>query len=70
VGYLLRDLQRPWPLALLHKVTPLNDDPNGSYFHSVICGRLLGDGRFAFEMLRLWGDLRKLLDVRMQLNGN
>ena len=33
-------------------------------------GWLLQDGRFAFGMMRFWGDLRKLLNLRMQHNGN
>jgi hypothetical protein len=68
-GYSVRDLQKQWPLALLHRATPLNENYDDN-FNPVICGRLLGDGRFGFEMLRFWGDLRKLLDLRMQLNGN
>ena len=68
--YSLRDLQRQWPLALLQKITPLNADYEVVAFSPVLCGRLLGDGRFAFEMGKFWGDLRKFLDVRMQLNGN
>jgi hypothetical protein len=64
-GYSLRDLQKQWPLALLHNYDYYDDN-----FNPVMCGRLLGDGRFGFEMLRFWGDLRKLLDVRMELNGN
>jgi hypothetical protein len=69
-GYSLRDLQKQWPLALLHKVSPFGGDDDDYDFNWVMCRRLLGDGRFGFEMPRFWGDLRKLLDLRMELNSN
>jgi hypothetical protein len=31
---------------------------------------LLDDGRFAIEMLKYWGDLRKFIDEKMQQNNN
>jgi hypothetical protein len=31
---------------------------------------MLKDGRFAFWMTRYWGDLRKVIDLRMERNGN
>lgn len=31
---------------------------------------ILLDGRFAFSMVRYWGDLRKVIDPRMQQSGN
>lgn len=66
------DLQQQWPLTLLHKLAPVNEDKDLDYVpcNLILCRRLLRDGRFAFEMFRLWGDLRKLLDLRMQHNGN
>ena len=73
-GISLVDLREQWPLALLHKLHPTHPD-----YHevSVICCNsiwwgcdLLGDGRFAFVMLRMRGDLRQLMDLRMRHNGN
>jgi hypothetical protein len=36
----------------------------------ILGGRMLKDGRFAFWMTRYWGDLRKVIDLRMERNGN
>lgn len=51
-GYSLRSLQVQWPLGM----------PAGLIF----AGTVLRDDRFAFVMQRYWGDLRKLIDARMQ----
>ncbi|KAG0624607.1 hypothetical protein M758_3G260400 [Ceratodon purpureus] len=58
-GYRVRDLQRLWPKQVATGYSTLYTCP-------VRCGYLLPNGRFAFLMPRYWGDLRKLLDRRMQ----
>ena len=69
-GWALRHLQKQWPLGMLQ-----NRLGGGSAYYTsgncIIRGALLlKNGRFAFYMKKYWGDLRKLIDVRMQLNGN
>ncbi|KAG0587185.1 hypothetical protein KC19_2G146400 [Ceratodon purpureus] len=66
VGYSVRELRKQWPLNLLCNGSAGSHYPR----NPILTGRLLNDGRFAFEMLKFWGDVRKLLDVRMQHNGN
>ena len=67
-GWALRHLQKQWPLGMLQNQTY-------SSYHSdnscVILGAtLLKNRRFAFRMLKYSGDLRKLIDIMMQHNGN
>jgi hypothetical protein len=69
-GNALEYLQHQFPQGMLH-----NSDYSGFGFEhyaikNVLGGILLKDGRFAFEMWGDWGDLRKLIDMRMQQNGN
>ena len=68
-GYALRDLENLWPVGMLQNRI------NGGAYHTphscMIWGAtLLLNGRFAFHMHKYWGDLRKLIDFRMQHNGN
>ena len=68
-GFRLRDLEKQWPLGLLR-----NRGGTGAHLTSNICvihgAVLLENGRFAFHMRKYWGDLRKLIDMRMLLNYN
>ena len=67
-GYRLRDLEKQWPLGMLQNLTRglyLNDNPC-----AILGAILLKNGRFAYWMRKYWGDLRKLIDMRMQLNHN
>ena len=63
-GYRLRDLQKQWPLGMLQN--------RSDYVNSckILGANFLENGRFAFRMERYEGDLRKLIDSRMQQNGN
>ncbi|KAG0577598.1 hypothetical protein KC19_5G167400 [Ceratodon purpureus] len=57
------------PLLHLQHQLPLGFVNNPDHAHcSCIHVRLLDDGRFAFQMMRYWGDLRKLINLRMQDN--
>lgn len=70
-GSSLQDLQQQWPPAML-----LTAKTSGRYMTSsgrtcaIGGGVMLHDGRFAFHMMRMWGDLRKVIDLRMKRNGN
>ena len=69
-GVSLEDLQQQWPLGMLLKPST---SQHGSYVNSgssVGGGYMLKDGSFVFVMVRHWGDLRKLIDLRMQHNSN
>lgn len=59
-GYSLRDLQKQWPHGMLQRF-------DGSLLYD---GTLLQNGRFAFRMQKCWGDLRKLIDMKMLHNHN
>ncbi|KAG0599191.1 hypothetical protein M758_12G134800 [Ceratodon purpureus] len=67
----LRYLQTLLPLGMLQ-----NDHLKryGRYWNGYSCsiygGILLKNGRFAFQMTRYWGDLRQLIDIKMQHNQN
>ena len=70
VGLSLKQLQSQLPLGMLA------DDSTrsfGFFSRGIYCnaldGALLVNGRFALLMDRKWGDLRKLIDVRMIHNG-
>jgi len=70
-GCSLRDLEKQWPLGMLQ-----NEDwkKYGQHFLRNTCpilgAYLLDDGRFAFFLQQCWGDLRKLIDLKMQENHN
>ena len=70
-GSLLRDLEKQWPLGMLQSERLKK---YGLHYLSNTCpimgAYLLNDGRFAFHMLQCWGDLRKLIDLKMQKNLN
>jgi serine/threonine protein kinase len=67
----LRYLQTLLPLGMLQ-----NDHLKrcGRYWNGYSCsiygGILLKNGRFAFQMTRFWGDLRQLIDIKLQHNHN
>lgn len=77
-GSSLLDLQRQWPLGMMKQV-PHENIPFIRSLSLALIGRiqgcceilkgvLLSDGRFAFSMRRYWGDLRKLIDMKMEHN--
>ena len=67
-GYALRHLQKQLPFGMLFSLlSGAYITLNSCYIHGAT---LLKNGRFAFRMQKYWGDLRKLIDLRMQLNGN
>jgi serine/threonine protein kinase len=58
-GYKLADLHRLWPRGMFHS-------DFASDFVCGILGATLLDGRLAFVMSRCWGDLRRVLDLRIR----
>ena len=68
-GFRLRDLENQLPLGMLR-----NQGVYGGYYTGNSClmygAALLKNGRFAFWKEKYWGDVRKLIDMRMQLNCN
>jgi hypothetical protein len=62
-GWALGDLQKQWPIGMLQGLVGVGGA-------ALLNGTMLEDGRFAFRMEEYWGDLRKLIDFRMQQNGN
>ena len=69
-GSSLRDLEKQWPLGMLQNEGLKYGRHFLPYTCSILGATLLNDGRFAFLMPRCWGDLRKLIDLRMQKNHN
>jgi serine/threonine protein kinase len=67
----LRNLEKLWPLGMLQ-----NEEMKKHGLHyllntcPIMGAYLLNDGRFAFRMQQCWGDLRKLIDLKMQKNHN
>lgn len=68
-GFLLRDLDKQWPLGMLQNPCPFLGNYNID-FCTIYGAVLLKNGRFGFVMPKCWGDLRKLIDFRMQHNHN
>lgn len=69
-GYPLRALQRQWPQGMVAHWTSHKDLKSYARAMDTIRGAvLLKDerlkNRFAFLMLRMWGDLRKHIDIQM-----
>lgn len=56
------------PLLHLQHQLPQGFIKNPDHCSCIYCANLLDDGRFAFQMKRYWGDLRKLIDLRMRDN--
>lgn len=70
-GDSLRDLEKKCPLGMLQNEGLKNYGLHHLFYTCCILGAiLLNDGRFAFLMLQCWGDLRKLIDLKMQKNHN
>jgi serine/threonine protein kinase len=71
-GWSLEDLQQQWPPGMLLKTLASGESSYGSDDGGsrIFCGMMLKDGRFGFLMLTYWGDLRKVIDLRLQHNGN
>jgi hypothetical protein len=81
-GFSLADLQHQWPVATKEPQSRWAEEKRfvlggvafGEFLANcseIKCGTFLWDGRFAFVMLRYWGDLRTLVDLKLgrQLNG-
>ena len=67
-AFFLRDLEKQWPQGMLQRF-----DSGGIVTRKGVLlydGTLLPNGRFAFRMQKCWGDLRKLIDLRMKQNHN
>ncbi|KAG0616233.1 hypothetical protein M758_5G100400 [Ceratodon purpureus] len=64
-GYSLRSLQIQWPLGMLQNTSP-EGHFNLAKSAIIFAGTVLKDDRFAFVMHKYWGDLRKLIDLKMQ----
>ena len=64
-GYSLRSLQIQWPLGMLQNTSP-EGHFNSAKSAIIFAGTVLRDDRFAFVMHKYWGDLRKLIDLKMQ----
>ena len=62
----LQDFQKQWPVGMLCNVS--KDSDKGPLMW--IKGGTLINDRFAFVMVRQWGDLRKYIDLKMQWNNN
>lgn len=73
-GSSLDELQKQWPLGgMLGIQYMLIVERNlllPHYFATIYDGVLFKDERFAFSMRKYWGDLRKLIDLKMQNNRN
>ena len=70
-GCSLEDLQKQWPPGMLRKATASTETPFYNGVRSSLgVAMLLKNGRLAFQMGRMWGDLRKLIDLKMLHNGN
>lgn len=67
-GSSVLDLQKQWPLGMLNKCADAYT--SSGLCSPVLCGMVVMNGRFAFQMLRCAGDLRKLIDKRMERNSN
>jgi serine/threonine protein kinase len=65
-GASLQGLRQQWPLGMLQMFQEKGHVENSGYSCGIYAGLLLKNGRFAFLMRRYWGDLRKLIDLRMQ----
>lgn len=67
-GYSLRSLETQWPHGMLQST------PEGhlSLVNSsiIFAGTVVEDDRFAFVMYKYWGDLRKLIDIKMEQRSN
>lgn len=66
-GFSLRDLQERWPRGKL-------ENRGSCYSKQNVCfitgGILLDDARFAFQLPKYWGDLRKLINMMKQQTNN
>ncbi|KAG0584674.1 hypothetical protein M758_3G228700 [Ceratodon purpureus] len=67
-GSSLRNLRLQWPEGMLQNLSSKNGGAYVNHYSSIIYGALLLNGRFAFWMPRYWGDLRTLIDIKMQKN--
>jgi hypothetical protein len=67
----MQDLHKQWPHGMLEVANNIYfiDDLNMA---DNVCfiWFLLVDGRFVFQLVKYWGDLRKLINMKMQRNKN
>jgi hypothetical protein len=68
----LRVLQRQWPHSMLVDESTRSSGyfSGGRYCNRILGAALTKAGRFAFIMAKCWGDLRKLIEIRMKHNNN
>ncbi|KAG0556271.1 hypothetical protein KC19_11G040100 [Ceratodon purpureus] len=66
-GWSLEALHQQWPPAMLDKIRTAGFYRNKG-ISGIGSGWMLKDGRFAFSMPRYWGDLRKMIDLRLVRN--
>jgi serine/threonine protein kinase len=70
-GSSLRDCEKKWPLGMFQNGNLKHFGMHSVLYTCTILGAyLLNDGRIAFSMPHCWGDLRKLIDQKMQENHN
>lgn len=66
-GFSLRSLEAQWPPGMLRKSMRSS---SGHFMTNrsipINCALMLKDDRFGFLMWRYWGDLQKLIDLRMR----
>lgn len=68
-GATVMDLQKQWPLEMLNRCADAAAYGMFSACSPVLGGLVLRNSRFGFWMFRFAGDLRKLLDLRMERNN-
>lgn len=69
IGFSLQVLQSQWPLGMLRDVSRGESGFLAGGILWVRHGTMLNDGRFAFILERMWGDLRRVVDHKMQKSG-
>jgi len=71
-SFRLEDLEKQWPQGMLNEFDPFSNI--GRHFSLIQGGMLLKESRFldrfAILMERQWGDLQKLIDLRMVKGNN
>jgi len=66
-GFSLRDLRERWPRGKLENRSSCYSKQNVCF---ITGGVLLDDARFAFQLPKYWGDLRKLINMMKQQINN
>lgn len=67
----LSKLQEQWPHSMLGDESTRSSGyfSGGRYCNPILGATLTKTGRFAFIMTRCWGDLRKLIEMRMKIHS-